>query len=247
MGFDGLMTARRGDLVGILNGIDTDQWNPATDPAIRRFKTHRGKGPAKKALQKAFGLPPSDGPLAVVVSRLTAQKGLDVLLDVIPGYLHQGGQLALLGSGDKGLEHAWREAGALHENLGVQIGYDEGLSHRMMAGADAVLVPSRFEPCGLTQLYGLRYGALPVVARVGGLADTVIDANDAALKAGVPTGIVHAPDDAEALYLALMRMLELHAQPQTWSRMVRNAMAHPVGWDVSAGQYAALYEGLLAA
>ena len=247
MGFDGLMTARRGDLVGILNGIDTDVWNPATDPAIHTYKMPRGKAKARKALRAEFGLPASEGPLAVVVSRLTEQKGLDLLLDVIPGFLHQGGQLALLGSGDRGLEQAWQEAGALHEAMGVKIGYDEDLSHRMMAGGDAVLVPSRFEPCGLTQLYGLRYGALPVVARVGGLADTVIHANDAGLRAGAATGIVHAPDDSEALYLALMRMLELHAKPQTWSRMVRNAMAHPVGWDVSAGAYATLYEGLLAA
>ena len=245
MGFDGLITARRADLSGILNGIDTDAWDPATDPAIKRFRSFRGKTGAVRALREELGLPPSDGPLAVVISRLSQQKGLDLLLEALPDYLAGGGQLALLGSGDRGLEAAWRDAAQRHNGVSAHIGYDEELSHRMMAGGDAVLVPSRFEPCGLTQLYGLRYGAIPVVARVGGLADTVIDANDAALRMGVATGIVHAPDNVEALSLALTRMLELHAQPETWSRMARTAMRHPVGWDVSAGQYADLYRDLV--
>lgn len=245
MGFDGLISARRADLSGILNGIDTDVWNPATDPAIKQFRSFRGKTGAVRALREEVGLPSSDGPLAVVVSRLSGQKGLDLLIEALPEYLEAGGQLALLGAGDRALENAWREAAERHVGVSVHIGYDEALSHRMMAGGDAVLVPSRFEPCGLTQLYGLRYGAIPVVARVGGLADTVIDANDAALRTGVATGIVHAPDDVEALSLALTRMVELHASPDVWSRMGRTAMRHPVGWDVSAGQYADLYRDLV--
>ncbi|SFH37753.1 starch synthase [Palleronia marisminoris] len=245
MGFEGLISARSGDLTGILNGIDTQTWNPATDPAITRFRSFRGKTAAVRALRDEMGLPASNGPLAVVISRLSAQKGLDLLIEALPDYLAAGGQLALLGSGDRALESAWREAAERHDGVAVRIGYDEDLSHRMMAGGEAVLVPSRFEPCGLTQLYGLRYGAIPVVARVGGLADTVIDANDAALRAGVATGIVHGPDSVEALSLALTRMVELHATPETWSRMARTAMRHPVGWDVSAGQYADLYRDLV--
>ena len=244
MGFDGLIRARGEVLTGILNGIDLEQWNPGADRAIRRYKSALGKPKATEALRSEMGLPHSDGPLAVVISRLTEQKGLDLLLDVLPGFLEAGGQLALLGSGDRGLEAAWRAAGQRHEGLAVHIGYDETLSHRMMAGGEAVLVPSRFEPCGLTQLYGLRYGAIPVVARTGGLADTVIDANDAALKAGVATGFVHDVGSSDSLANALGRMVGLHADRGIWTGMVKAAMRHPVGWNVSAGQYAALYRDL---
>lgn len=244
MGFDGLISKRRADLTGILNGIDTDIWDPVRDHAIRRFRGWRTKSAATAALREEMGLPASAGPLAVVISRLTQQKGLDLLLQALPGFLDRGGQLVLLGSGDREMEGAWRAVSAAHEGLAVTIGYDETLSHRMMAGGEAVLVPSRFEPCGLTQLYGLRYGAIPVVARVGGLADTVVDANDAGLKSGAATGIVHDPDDAGALSLALDRLVTLYGEVETWTRMVRNAMRHPVGWDVSAGRYVELYRDL---
>ena len=245
MGLEGVLQARAGDLHGILNGIDTDLWNPATDPAITPFDSPAGKAPNRARLLADFGLTDGAGPLAVVVSRLSAQKGLDLLLETLPGYLDAGGRLAVLGSGDRGLENAFLAAAAAHPGrLGVRIGYDEGLSHRMYAGADAVLVPSRFEPCGLTQLYALRYGALPVVARTGGLADTVIHANAAALTAGVATGIVHDPDSAPALAHALHRLCALHAEPTAFARMQTNAMNHPVGWQTSAPRYGALYAAL---
>ncbi|SHI38585.1 starch synthase [Palleronia salina] len=247
MGFDGLIRARAADLQGILNGIDTDVWDPATDPEIATYKTAASKKKATRALRDEFGLPDSDGPLAVVVSRLTEQKGLDLVLEGLPDFLARGGQMVLLGSGQGDLERAWEVAGARHEGLAVRIGYDEGLSHRMMAGGHAVLVPSRFEPCGLTQLYGLRYGTIPVVARTGGLADTVIDANDAGLRAGVATGIVHDPGSAEAVAQALSRLADLYADRDVWAKMTRNAMRHPVGWDVSAAAYADLYRSLITA
>ena len=245
MGMDGVLRSRREDLTGILNGIDTSVWDPTTDPEIDRFKTPRGKARAKARLRRAFDLPETDGPLCVVVSRLTEQKGLDVLLDALPALIDRGGQLVLLGSGDKGLESAFTKA-AGHPNVAVRIGYDEALAHRMIAGGDAILVPSRFEPCGLTQLYGLRYGTVPVVSYTGGLADTIINASPMALAVGAATGLHFTPVTADALAGALMRTVELYRDPEVWQAMAKNAMKAPVGWDVSAARYADLYRGLLA-
>ncbi len=246
MGLDGVMRHRRDVLTGILNGIDDEIWNPAADPAIRPYASPRGKAVNKALLQEEMGLPTeAEGPLCMVVSRMTHQKGLDLLLGTLPALLDGGGQLALLGSGDPGLEAAFLHA-AGHPNVAVRIGYDEALSHRMIAGADAILVPSRFEPCGLTQLYGLRYGTVPLVALTGGLADTVINASPAALARGVATGIQFAPVTAAALGNALTRLCALYRDRQVWARLQRNAMAQPVGWDHSAQAYADLYERLTA-
>ncbi len=246
MGMDGVLRQRAADLSGILNGIDLDAWNPATDPHAPKFRTPKGKGRAKRALRRAMGLPEAEGPLCVVVSRLTEQKGLDLLAEALPALLGRGGQLALLGSGEAGLEHRFH-ALAGDRNVAVRIGYDEPLSHLLIAGGDAILVPSRFEPCGLTQLYGLRYGTLPLVALTGGLADTVIPASPAALARNAATGLQFHPVTADSLSRALIRLCDLYARPDIWNQMQRNAMAHPVGWDVSAAAYAALYEGLTGA
>lgn len=245
MGLEGVMRSRRGDLSGILNGIDEAVWSPITDSNIHNYKTPRGKAVNKKALQTEFGLPEADGPLCVVVSRLTDQKGLDLLLDALPTLLDRGGQLALLGSGDPALEAAYLNAAA-HENVGVRIGYDEALSHRLIAGGDAILVPSRFEPCGLTQLYGLRYGTLPLVALTGGLADTVINSTPAALDREVATGVQFNPVSADALKSALGRLCDLFENATLWTKLQRNAMAQPVGWAQSAERYKALYSNLIA-
>ncbi|MEO1239332.1 MAG: glycogen synthase GlgA [Pseudomonadota bacterium] len=241
MGMEGLLRARERDLSGILNGVDTAAWNPATDKAITAYKTPKGKARNKIKLRKDFGLPETDGPLAVVVSRLSHQKGLDVLLDALPALVDRGGQLALLGTGDPALEAQFRKA-AEHPNVAVHIGYDEALSHRVIAGGDAILIPSRFEPCGLTQLYGLRYGTIPVVARTGGLVDTVIDASPAARRAGVATGLQFGPVTPHALATALLRLVDLYHDTPTWAKMQKNAMTSEVGWDMSAGAYARLYE-----
>ncbi|WP_293014950.1 glycogen synthase GlgA [Paracoccus sp. (in: a-proteobacteria)] len=243
MGLDGVMRHRRAALTGILNGIDESAWDPATDPAITNYRRPRGKAANKAALRAEFGLPDADGPLCVIISRMTQQKGLDLLLEALPALIDEGGQLAVLGSGDPQLENAFRAA-ALADHIAVRIGYDEALSHRMIAGGDAILVPSRFEPCGLTQLYGLRYGTVPLVALTGGLADTVINASPAALARGVATGIQFSPVDAATLRNALSRLCTLYKTPQTWSRIQANAMAQPVGWDQSAQAYADLYAGL---
>jgi starch synthase len=188
MALDGLLRVRASVVEGIVNGIDDTVWNPATDPelavnysALRIDMRARNKAALQQRLGLAVSAPP---PLFGVISRLTLQKGLDLLLAETADIVGRGGQLALLGSGEKGLEQGFRDAAHAHPGAVACIfGYDEGLSHLMQAGIDFIVVPSRFEPCGLTQLCGLRYGATPIVARVGGLADTVIDANDAALSA----------------------------------------------------------------
>jgi len=241
IGMDGVLRARQADLTGIVNGIDLAVWNPATDPNIKPYKTATGKAANKKALRKTFGLGQSDGPLCVLVSRLTEQKGIDLFLDALPTLLARGGQVALLGSGDPKLEVALLEAADVNENLSVKIGYNEALSHQMMAGGDVVLVPSRFEPCGLTQLYGLRYGTLPLVALTGGLADTVINASPAALARGVATGVQFFPIDAPALTNAFSRLCDLYDDAKTWKTMQANAMKQPVGWETSAAAYKTIY------
>jgi starch synthase len=193
MGLEGLIRSRGAQVHGIVNGIDPVEWNPATDTAIKSQFSARALGKRlanKRALEAEFGLDRDDGPLFIVVSRLTWQKGMDVLAQCLDHLVGLGGRLALLGSGDAALVGELSAAAARHPGrIAVRIGYDEALSHRMQAGGDAILVPSRFEPCGLTQLYGLAYGCIPVVARTGGLADTVVDANLAAVKIGAATGV----------------------------------------------------------
>jgi starch synthase len=249
MGLDGLLNARAEPVIGILNGIDLDIWNPAEDEAIETAYSARSlkkKAKNKIVLQQRFGLEErKDALLACVISRLTDQKGIDLIFEALPDFIEKGGQLALLGSGDAALEKlATASAAAFPGQVGAIIGYDEALSHRVQAGADMILIPSRFEPCGLTQLIGLRYGTLPLVARTGGLADTVIDANEAAVRAGAATGFQFAPTTAEALHFALERALQLYRQPDAWKAMQKHAMAQDVGWAASARRYMTLYESL---
>ena len=249
LGLGGLLQARAAVVSGILNGIDEAVWNPATDPFLPApFDATRlkARAPNKAELQARFHLHPAPAaPLFGVVSRLTWQKGMDLLLDALPALLAAGGQLALLGTGELALEAGFRAAAAAHPGrIGVMIGYDEALAHLLQAGSNALLVPSRFEPCGLTQLCALRYGAVPVVARVGGLADTVIDANEMAQAAGVATGLHFTPVTRERLEAAITRAGALFAARRTWRQLQRNAMASPVGWAGPARHYAALYAGL---
>lgn len=241
MGLDGVIRDRRDVLAGILNGIDESVWNPATDPLIKTYTRPSGKAANRAGLRDELGLPDADGPLCVVVSRLTGQKGIDLLLAALPRLLAGGGQLAVLGTGEAALEDALAAAAASRAGVAVHIGYDEAMSHRMIAGGDAILVPSRFEPCGLTQLYGLRYGTIPLVALTGGLADTVINASPAAMAKGVATGVQFHPATVEAMEAAIDRLCDLHADRRAWAKMQRNAMAQPVGWQQSAREYASLY------
>ncbi|GIX09542.1 glycogen synthase GlgA [Elioraea sp.] len=249
MGLDGLLAGRAGVLHGILNGIDTTAWDPATDRHLAARFDAADPAPRaanRAALGRALGIAADPArPLFGFVGRLTWQKGVDLILDALPALLATGGSLALLGSGEAGLEARARAAAAAHPGrVGVAIGYDERIARLIYAGADGVLVPSRFEPCGLAQLCALRYGAVPVVARLGGLADTVVDANPMALQAGWGTGLQFSPPTAGMLAAALRRAAALFADAGTWRRLQRNAMATDVSWTRSAAQYAALLSAL---
>jgi starch synthase len=249
MGLDGLLRGRGTDVSGILNRLDDAEWNPATDTRlVARFSAEDRTPRAlnKQALQRRLDLAEEPGtPLLAFVGRLAWQKGVDLILDTLPSLLEGGAQLALLGTGEAGLEERCRAAMAAHPGqVGSVIGFDEGLARLIYGGADAVLVPSRFEPCGLAQLCALRYGAPPVVARVGGLADTVIDANEAALEAGCATGFQFAPVSAEALGAAIQHCLALVRDPVAWGTIQANAMRSDVSWRRSALRYAALFRDL---
>ncbi len=248
MGLEGMIARRaaEGAVSGILNGVDTAIWSPDRGPTPYSARSMKGKAAARAALCAEFGLE-VPGPLAILVSRLTDQKGIDLIPEAVPAFVGGGGGLVILGSGNPGLERAMDGlARRFPGRVAVRIGYDEALSQRMFAGGDAVLVPSRFEPCGLTQMYGLRYGTIPLVSAVGGLSDSVIDASPAALAVGAATGIVFHPVDALALGQALQRLLALHGDAAAWEAMRKAAMRQPVGWETSAAAYAALYEGLQA-
>ena len=247
-GLDGVVRSRGDHVCGILNGIDTDIWNPANDPAIAmRYDAERlqGKAACRLALLNELGLDARDGTLLLtVVSRLTAQKGLDLLLAALPQLLQAGVQLALQGTGDPALEAGFRMAQQAHPGLvHVHIGYDEARAHRLLAGADVIGVPSRFEPCGLTQMYGLRYGTLPIVRRVGGLADTVRD-DGADAAGGQATGFLFDAATPQALERAVMRAAVLKADGKRWRARMATAMAEPLSWEAPAQAYLALYDRL---
>jgi starch synthase len=247
-GMDGVLRSRAGIVTGILNGVDHCVWNPQTDSAIvARFSAldPAGKVKCKNALRAEFGLAASGGPVFCVISRLTAQKGVDLVLDALPALLSRGGQMVLLGSGVAGLEARVREAAARYPGaVGVRLGYDELLAHRIIAGSDVIVVPSRFEPCGLTQMYGLAYGTLPLVHRVGGLADTVCNASAQNLAAGTATGFTFEGASVAELRKAIARAFALWARPALWERVRRAALSQDFGWAASAQRYLDLYQDL---
>ena len=251
MGLDGLLRKRAAVLCGILNGIDTVAWDPATDPLLPSnfdVRTLPRRSANKSALQARFGLAPDPGALLFgVVSRLTWQKGMDLLHEALPAFDRAHAQLVVLGAGDKPLEAAFTAAAASRPGrMATMIGYDESLAHLVQGGSDALLVPSRFEPCGLTQLAALRYGSLPVVSRVGGLADTVVDANEMALASSAGTGIVFSPVSRETLEIAIDRTAALWRQAMVWRRVQVRAMFTDVSWTRPARRYATLYRELVA-
>jgi starch synthase len=251
-GLDGLLRQRSEVLSGILNGVDEQVWNPADDAAIARtYSAGRmaGKAVCKAALQRECGLTvQSEAPLFSVISRLTEQKGLHLVAETVQQIVQRGGQLVVLGNGEPALEAAFaRAAHAQPQHVALRQGLDEALAHRIFAGSDVTLVPSRFEPCGLTQLYALKYGSLPLVRRTGGLADTVIDCSLEELADERATGFVFDHFDAADLTRALRRAFALWARPRDWRGVRERAMAQHFGWDAAAASYLALYRSLVTA
>jgi starch synthase len=245
-GMEGVLTERGEDFSGILNGIDETLWNPSVDPVLPRPYRETdisGKRVCKAALQAEFGLNASpETPVLGFVSRLTHQKMADVVLEVLPWLVDQGAQFVAVGEGDPAMEAAFEEARERFEgHIAVIVGYDEPLAHKLQAGCDVLLAPARFEPCGLTQLYALRYGTLPVVRRTGGLADTVVDATATSIADRSATGFVFDDPTTENLTDALTRALSLYREPLIWRRLQLQAMAQDYSWTSSAMQYAALY------
>ncbi len=241
-GMQGLLTARNGDVSGILNGIDEQEWDPATDKHLTAHYDSSDLAPkamGKRALQQHLGLEANaKAPLLGVVSRLTYQKGLDMLLECLPKLLDGGAQLVVLGNGQADMERRYQQLAQRYPGrVSVTVRFDEALSHQVMAGADIFLMPSRFEPCGLNQMYGMRYGTPPVVRRTGGLADSVTDA-----KAVDGTGFVFDETDSAVLYRTIVRAIDCYRDDKDFQRIQLNGMRRDVGWGSSAQRYLDLYQ-----
>jgi starch synthase len=251
-GFEGVVAARRGDLVGILNGVDTETWNPENDPFIPRpygASDVSGKRDAKAALLRAYGLPADeaalDTPLVGMVSRMVEQKGLGLIADAAGELPHLGARFVVLGTGEARFEEMWRSLAAQYpDRVAVRIGFDEGLSHLLEAGSDLFLMPSLFEPCGLNQMYSLRYGTLPLVRATGGLDDTVVNYEP---STGEGNGFKFWEPSGAALVATLRWALDVYRNRGVWQRLQRSAMAGDFSWTRSARQYVEVYEQALLA
>ncbi len=248
-GLEGVLSLRRGDLGGILNGADYDLWDPAADPHLPEKygpDSLEGKEKSRQRLRKEFGLRPGVRPLLGVVSRLVHQKGIDLLCEAVPGILKAGADLVILGDGEPALVRKLRRLQRSQpRRMGLRIQFNDGYAHLVMAGSDFVLVPSRYEPCGLTQMYALRYGTIPIVARTGGLLDTVRDETE---MPGRGTGFMMRGGTAGDLLEAVRRGLAFRgADRGLWRKMQRRAMAEDFSWDRAAREYADLYGEILRA
>lgn len=246
-GLDGLLSSRYNDLSGILNGVDPEVWSPAKDSTIAKnygTKSLDGKAECRKTLQSYVGLDEqNDKPIFVVVSRLTEQKGLHLVVEAARDIIEKGGQLAILGSGEKDIEGAFVAlANEFPKSVAVQLGYDEAHAHRLISGGDVILVPSRFEPCGLTQLYGMAYGTLPLVHKVGGLKDTVTDSSLENLDDGIATGFVFESFTIDEFKSAVRRAFALYRRKAEWKRFQKVAMTKDFGWEVAAKAYLDIYK-----
>jgi len=252
-GLDGLLRDLGPRFQGILNGIDYRLWDPVTDPHICQnydAETLELKVENKLALQREFGLPRNERALVFGhIGRLVEQKGVDLILDILPRLLlHPDTQLILQGAGNRAIEEALQETAASNpDQVGVYIGYDEGRAHRIEAGSDAFLMPSRFEPCGLNQIYSLRYGTVPIVHRTGGLADTVTDATPEAIQAGDATGFSFPQSNAESMWNRVHEALSTYREHRgLWRQLARNGMRRNFSWETSAHHYVTLYREALA-
>jgi starch synthase len=250
-GLEGLISHRDDNLTGIVNGVDYAVWNPGRDLHIpvqfnARSLTHKTEN--KRALQEHFSLPVDNNiPVFATISRLVEQKGIDLIIDIVPDLVKEGAQLIVLGSGDRQLEKALQKAAAKYpQHIGTHLGYDETLAHHIEAGADIFLMPSRFEPCGLNQIYSQRYGTVPVVRHTGGLVDTVTDTTPATLDNKTATGFSFHETTATALRDAVVRALSCYREPDTWLQIMRTGMKQDFSWKRSAQLYIDLYETVLA-
>lgn len=251
-GLHGLLQQRQheGRLTGILNGVDDKIWNPINDPLLQMHygvQSLQNKQINKSQLQSRIGLNnDAQALLFVVISRLTPQKGLDLLPEAVPSLLAQGGQLALLGNGDTHIQNAFLALAAQYPGqVSVNIGYDEALSHLLIAAGDVIIIPSRFEPCGLTQLYGLKYGTLPLVRHTGGLADTVCDCSLENLADNLANGFVFTDSNRSSLSKAIKRAFVLWSRPMLWRHVQRQAMKQDFGWQIAAKSYYELYQRMI--
>jgi starch synthase len=251
-GFEGLLRVRARHLVGILNGIDHTVWDPASDadlPCRYSAEAPGGKAACKNALRAEMGLPDDAGeaPLMIYANRLAHQKMADIVLEAVPRLVANGGEVVIHGEGERGIEQAFLDlARAYPRNVAVRLGYAEPLAHRMHAGADLSLTPSRFEPCGLTTMYAMRYGALPVTRPVGGLKDTVEDADAHGGGSAEGSGFVFSESTAEGLARCVRRATEWYGKRDRWDTLQRRAMRRDFGWERSAARYLELYAELLA-
>ncbi len=247
-GLNGLLYSRRDDLVGILNGIDTEVWNPATDPLLPQRYNHatvsQGKPVCKLAVQNKYGLPDRpEVPLFGMISRMTSQKGLDLILDCMRQLTSLDLQMTFLGTGDPGYEHALKRLAAeFPTKVGVTIGYDEELSHLIEAGADIFLMPSQFEPCGLNQMYSLAYGTVPIVRAVGGLADSVVDASEVTLSQGTANGFSFYEYSSPVFFRQVCRAMGTYLDRKTWLQLIQTGMERDWSWNRSAYEYERAYE-----
>jgi starch synthase len=245
-GLHGLLQKRDADLYGVLNGIDYAVWNPALDPHIAAnydLTDMSGKAECKRFLQKKFDLPRIDCPVFGVVSRLDKQKGLDLIGDIIERFLEMDVQFVLLGKGDPKYHTLFEEIRRKYpQKTGITLGFDDPLAHQIEAGADLFLMPSRYEPCGLNQLYSLKYGTVPVVRRTGGLADSIQDVTPTTIATGEGTGFVFVEPTAEALFEAIERAVQTYQDFETWQKIQTNGMKKDFSWHAATKEYIKIYE-----
>lgn len=249
-GMQGLLATRSNVLTGILNGIDTDEWNPARDRHLaKKFSMARmaGKAVNKEVLQYKMGLDPDpDMPLLGLVSRFTHQKGLDLLLEIAPSLTRLPVQITMLGAGDAQMQNIARELSVRYMGkIGAYIGFSEDISHMIEAGADMFIMPSRFEPCGLNQLYSQRYGTPPIVHATGGLVDSVVDCTPETLRNGTASGFVFSGTSPENLYATIQRAVDLYRDQKSWKALRKNCMVKELGWETSAAAYLEIYRKVL--
>jgi starch synthase len=248
-GLEGVFTHRIAGVQGITNGIDVTVWNPETDPYLPAHYTISdlsGKQACKRALQGELGLPQRDVPLLAVIGRMTTQKGFDLLLEIIPELVLLDLQIVTLGIGDHHMEKQFLAARAAHpDRIAVHIGFDEGLAHRIEAGADMLVMPSRYEPCGLSQLYSLRYGTVPIVRRTGGLADTVIPFRPSTAQAKRATGFHVVDASSDSLLSGILLALSVYREQDMWCSLMEAGMNTDVSWTQAAQQYVQLYQSIV--